>query len=80
MRVQALFWFYPPVWWLGARLVAEREQAGGEAVLAAGTGAEVYAEGILNVCRFFAQAGITCTAGVFRRAVAAARGGDYERT
>lgn len=61
--VEALFWFYPPVWWLGARLVAEREQACDEAVLAAGTGAEVYAQGILKVCRFFAQAGGACAAG-----------------
>ena len=63
MVVQALFWFYPPVWWLGARLVAEREQACDEAVLAAGTCAEVYAEGILKVCRFFAQPGGACAAG-----------------
>ena len=61
--VQTLFWFYPPVWWLGARLVAEREQACDEAVLAAGTGAEVYPEGILKVCRFFAQPGGACASG-----------------
>ena len=64
MLVQALFWFYPPVWWLGARLLAERERACDEAVLAAGTDAAVYAGGILKVCRFFAQPVMACAAGV----------------
>jgi len=27
MLVEAVFWFYPLVWWLGARLVEERERA-----------------------------------------------------
>ena len=35
MAVEALFWFYPPVWLIGARLVAERERACDESVLAA---------------------------------------------
>jgi len=25
--VQILFWFYPPVWWIGANLLREREAA-----------------------------------------------------
>jgi hypothetical protein len=25
--VEALFWFHPLIWWLGARLIAERERA-----------------------------------------------------
>jgi beta-lactamase regulating signal transducer with metallopeptidase domain len=33
MLVEASFRFYPPVWWLGARLIAEREQACNESVL-----------------------------------------------
>ena len=36
MLVEALFWFFPLVWWLGARLNAERERACDESVLAAG--------------------------------------------
>ena len=64
MLVQALFWFYPPVWWLGARLLAERERACDEAVLGAGVDAAVYAGGILKVCRFFAQPGLACSPGV----------------
>ena len=36
MAVEALFWFYPPVWLIGARLMAERERACDENVLACG--------------------------------------------
>ncbi len=64
MVVEALFWFYPPVWWLGARLIAERERACDETVVAAGHDAEIYAGSILKVCRFFAQSKIACVAGV----------------
>jgi GWxTD domain-containing protein len=49
--VQALFWFHPLVWWLGNRLVDERERACDEAVLQSGHAPEDYAEGILKVCR-----------------------------
>ena len=64
MLVEAVFWFYPLTWWLGTRLVAERERACDESVLASGHDAEVYAEGILKVCRYFVQAPLACTAGV----------------
>ena len=36
MVVQALFWFHPLVWWVGARLVDERERACDEEVHPAG--------------------------------------------
>jgi beta-lactamase regulating signal transducer with metallopeptidase domain len=36
MLVEAVFWFYPLVWWLGARLVDERERACDEEVVALG--------------------------------------------
>jgi bla regulator protein blaR1 len=36
MIVEALFWFHPLVWWLGARLMEERERACDEEVLQAG--------------------------------------------
>jgi GWxTD domain-containing protein len=49
--VQALFWFHPLVWWLGSRLVDERERACDEAVLQAGHDPADYAEGILKVCK-----------------------------
>ncbi|HEV2444225.1 MAG TPA: M56 family metallopeptidase [Steroidobacteraceae bacterium] len=64
MIVEAVFWFYPLTWWLGTRLIAERERACDESVLASGHDPEVYAEGILKVCRFYVQAPLPCTAGV----------------
>ena len=36
MVVEAVFWFHPLVWWIGARLVDERERACDEEVLRAG--------------------------------------------
>jgi beta-lactamase regulating signal transducer with metallopeptidase domain len=64
MLVEMLFWFHPLVWWIGARLVAEREQACDEAVLDTGNAPRTYAEGILKICRFHLQPGLACTAGV----------------
>src|SRR5579863_7014774 len=62
--VQALFWFHPAVWWIGVRLVEERERACDEAVVQANGAAEAYAEGILNVCRFYVESPAACVAGV----------------
>lgn len=62
--VQAIFWFNPLVWWMGGRLVAEREQACDEAVLAQGADAEGYAASILAVCRYYACPPRACLAGV----------------
>src|SRR6185437_8541284 len=64
MLAEALFWFFPPIWWLGARLIAERERACDESVLAAGNDPEVYAGTILKVCRFSKQSSLACAAGV----------------
>jgi hypothetical protein len=64
MLVEALFWFYPPIWWLGARLVTERELACDESVLAAGNDAEICADSILKVCRLFKQSVMASAAGV----------------
>jgi beta-lactamase regulating signal transducer with metallopeptidase domain len=49
--VETLFWFYPLVWWIGSRLVDERERACDERVLDEGHDGTAYAEGILAVCR-----------------------------
>jgi beta-lactamase regulating signal transducer with metallopeptidase domain len=60
MLVESIFWFHPLVWWLGHRLMTERERACDEAVLAAGHDPRVFAEGILNICRFYVQAPQAC--------------------
>ena len=49
--VEIIFWFHPAVWWIGRRMLVEREQACDEAVLAQGHDPAQYAEGILAVCR-----------------------------
>jgi uncharacterized protein (TIGR03435 family) len=64
MLVEALFWFHPAVWWIRARLLDERERACDEAVLASSRDAMVYAEGILNVCRFYVETPLNCVSGV----------------
>ncbi len=64
MLVQAAFWFHPLLWWVGARLVAERERACDEAVLRVCARPEVYAESILKVCEFCVESPLTCVAGV----------------
>jgi beta-lactamase regulating signal transducer with metallopeptidase domain len=64
MLIEALFWFYPPIWWLGARLIEERERACDESVLASDIDAEVYAQSILKVCRFYLRSPLPCAAGV----------------
>jgi bla regulator protein BlaR1 len=61
--VEALFWFHPLVWWIGARLVDERERACDEAVLQSGSEPQVYAETILTACRLYLEAP-RCVAGV----------------
>jgi uncharacterized protein (TIGR03435 family) len=64
MVVEAIFWFHPAVWWIEARLIEERERACDEAVLQLGNNAEVYAEGILNVCKFYTESPMVCMSGV----------------
>jgi bla regulator protein blaR1 len=64
MAAQAIFWFHPLVWWLGARLVDERERACDEEVLRLGSEPRVYAEGILNVCRLYVESPLACVSGV----------------
>lgn len=64
MLVEAFFWFYPLVWWLGSRLVEERERACDEEVVSLGGDRQVYAEGILKVCEFCLGSPLPCVAGV----------------
>jgi bla regulator protein blaR1 len=64
MIVEAIFWFHPLVWWLGARLVDERERACDEEVLELGSQRRVYAESILKVCEFCVGSPLACVSGV----------------
>jgi uncharacterized protein (TIGR03435 family) len=64
MLVEAVFWFHPLVWWLGARLVEERERACDEEVLVLGSQPQVYAESILKTCEFCVEAPLACMSGV----------------
>jgi TonB family protein len=62
--VETLFWFHPAVWWIGSRLVSERERACDEEVLQMGADNRSYAEGILKVCSFGFRAPAAFVAGV----------------
>jgi len=64
MFVETAFWFYPLVWWIGKRMVEERERACDEEVLQFGSEPRVYAEGILNVCKLYAESPLVCMSGV----------------
>jgi bla regulator protein BlaR1 len=64
MMVEVLFWFYPAVWWIGGRLIDEREQACDEAVVQAGSAAETYVEGILTVCKYCVESPLACVSGI----------------
>jgi uncharacterized protein (TIGR03435 family) len=64
MIVEAIFWFHPLVWWIGARLVEERERACDEEVIRLGNDQQVYAEAILNVCKFYVESPLTCVSGI----------------
>ena len=64
MVVEAIFWFHPLVWWIGARLVAERERACDEHVLGTLRQPAVYAQGIVNVCKRYVESPLVCVSGV----------------
>jgi bla regulator protein blaR1 len=64
MLVETIFWFHPLVWWIGSRLADERERACDEAVLQTAGEPEVYAEGILQVCRLYLKSPIACMSGI----------------
>jgi len=64
MIVETLFWFHPLVWWIERRLVDERERACDEEVLRVTGEPQTYAEGILNVCKFYKESSLVCVSGV----------------
>ena len=64
MVVEAIFWFHPLVWWIGSRMVEERELACDEEVLQMGCEPTDYVEGILKVCRLYTESPLPCVSGV----------------
>ncbi len=64
MVVEAIFWFHPLVWWMGSRLVEERERACDEEVLQLGNPPQIYAESILKTCEFCVSSPLACVSGV----------------
>lgn len=71
MMVEAIFWFHPLVWWIGARLIEERECACDEEVVSRGNAPDLYAEAIVKVCKWSTEWPLACVAGV--------TGGDLKR-
>ena len=55
MLVEALFWFHPLVWWIGARLIVERDGACDQAVIEAGHDRRAYARSLVE------SSGSTCS-------------------
>ena len=64
MIVETIFWFHPLVWWIGARLIEERECACDEDVVRRGNAPDLYAEAIVKVCQWSTESPLTCVAGV----------------
>jgi bla regulator protein blaR1 len=62
--VETVFWFVPPVWWLGGQLVRERELACDRAAVTAGSDPRSYAESILRTCELYAESPLACVSGV----------------
>jgi uncharacterized protein (TIGR03435 family) len=62
--VEAIFWFHPLTWWIGARLVEERERACDEEVVMRGSDPEIYAESILKICKLYVESPLTCIPGI----------------
>src|SRR5665213_2347577 len=60
MSIETIFWFHPLIWWIGKRMVEERELACDEEVLQALNEPRAYAEGILNVCKLYAESPLVC--------------------
>ena len=64
MAAETIFWFHPALWLIRAKLVEERERACDEFVLGRSAAPEVYADGILTVCRFYLESRLACVSGV----------------
>jgi bla regulator protein BlaR1 len=69
MCVETLFWFHPLVWWIGAKLMDERERDCDEAVLSQGSHPGDYARGIVQVCEAYVELPLACARADFRRII-----------
>ncbi len=63
MLTETVFWFHPLMWWMGKRMVEERERACDEEVVRLGIEPRAYAEGILNVCKLYVESPLVCISG-----------------
>jgi uncharacterized protein (TIGR03435 family) len=70
MVIEALFWFHPMVWWIGGRLLEERELACDEAVLAKGADPKTYAQLIVEVCKQYVESPLACAPGIAGSSIA----------
>ena len=64
MCVETLFWFHPAVWWIGAKLMDERERDCDEAVLRQGSRPGDYARSIVQVCETYTESPLACATGI----------------
>ncbi len=64
MCVETVFWFHPVIWWIGAKLMDERERDCDEAVLRRGNRPGDYARGIVHVCERYAESPLACASGI----------------
>jgi BlaR1 peptidase M56 len=64
MFVESLFWFYPLVWLIKARLIDEQERACDEEVLRNGGDPHIYVESILKICEFYLTTPLPCVSGI----------------
>lgn len=64
MSVETLFWFHPVVWWIGAKLMDERERDCDEAVLSHGGRPGDYARGLVHVCETYVESRLACASGI----------------
>jgi beta-lactamase regulating signal transducer with metallopeptidase domain len=64
MFVEAVFWFHPLLWWIGKRMLEERERACDESVLSTGSKPRVYAEAVISVCKLYVESPLGCVSGI----------------
>jgi bla regulator protein blaR1 len=55
MFAETVFWSHPLVWWIGKRMLEERERARAEEVLRMRCRPRAYADAIPRVCRLCAE-------------------------